>query len=142
MSKCNRCGMTIDRDKDAFVTIPNAEQCGYKARRPTSFAHACCFERDLRADVARELKERDSLMLEIGRANRQMSIDFLAEPVVDFLDEVEKQRNPPSMCECGHGLMLHAKKDIGSGLWTHQKGPCWLTSSGVRCPCTNVNAVL
>lgn len=68
--KCNRCNLPIDRD-DAFVTMPNAEQCGFRARRPTAFAHARCFERDIKADCAREQKERDALMVDIGRANRR-----------------------------------------------------------------------
>jgi len=54
--KCNRCNLPIDRD-DAFVTMPNAEQCGFRARRPTAFAHARCFERDIKADCERELAE-------------------------------------------------------------------------------------
>lgn len=71
MSKCNRCNKEIDKEADAFVTIPNSEQCGYRAGRRTAYAHARCFEKDIRADVERQQKERDALMLEIGRANKR-----------------------------------------------------------------------
>jgi hypothetical protein len=70
-AKCNRCNLPIDRERDAFVTMPNAEQCGYRARRGTAFAHARCFEKDVKAAYEQELKDRDALMLEIGRANRK-----------------------------------------------------------------------
>ena len=69
MRKCNRCNKSIDCDKEAFVTIPNPEQYGYKSRRPTSFSHASCFERDIKRDYEQAQKERDALLLEIGRAN-------------------------------------------------------------------------
>lgn len=62
--KCNRCNLPIDRD-DAFVTMPNREQCGYKARRPTAFAHARCFERDIKSTYKQELKDRAALLKEI-----------------------------------------------------------------------------
>lgn len=70
MAKCNRCKLPIDQTREAFVTMPNAEQCGFRARRPTAFAHASCFEKDIKADCERDRKDRDALMVEIGRANR------------------------------------------------------------------------
>jgi len=61
--KCNRCNLPIDSTKDAFVTMPNPEQCGYRSRRPTVFAHARCFEKGViesyeqRKENERELRE-------------------------------------------------------------------------------------
>jgi hypothetical protein len=63
MTKCNRCNLPIDRERDAFVTMPNAEPCGFRARRPTAFAHARCFEGDIRAEVEREQKNRDAELM-------------------------------------------------------------------------------
>lgn len=61
--------------------------------------------------------------------------DFLAvpsaEPVVDFLEQEEKRRNPPMLCVCNHALMVHAEKDLEDGIWTHQQGRCHMT--GCEC---------
>jgi hypothetical protein len=57
--KCNRCQLPIDREWDAFVTMPNAEQCGFRSRRRTVFAHARCFERDVKAAHDQELISRE-----------------------------------------------------------------------------------
>lgn len=54
--KCNRCNLPINASEEAHVVIPNAEQCGFKSRRPTAFAHASCFERDVRATYRREME--------------------------------------------------------------------------------------
>lgn len=55
-------------------------------------------------------------------------VDFLETPqpvqVVDFIAEEERKRNPPSHCTCEHTLMVHARKNIGTGIWTHKQGPC------------------
>lgn len=44
--KCLYCSKPIDGSKEAFVTIPNPEQCGYQSRRPTKFVHATCYEQE------------------------------------------------------------------------------------------------
>jgi hypothetical protein len=70
-SKCNRCNLPIDKEREAFVTMPNAERCGFRSRRPTAFAHASCFERDVRAEAARQAAN-DGPMVEddLERARR------------------------------------------------------------------------
>jgi hypothetical protein len=60
-AKCNRCNLPIDRERDAFVTMPNPEQCGYGRRRPTAFAHARCFEKDIKADHERFLNSQKGM---------------------------------------------------------------------------------
>ena len=70
-------------------------------------------------------------------------IDHLAEPVVDFLDEPqsalpvvdflleeERRRNPPSHCTCEHTLMVHARKI--KDIYTHQQGPCLMVGCGCK----------
>lgn len=64
--KCNRCKLPIDCDREAFVTMPNAYHCGFRSRRPTAFAHALCFEKDIKADSEREFQSRMELISEIN----------------------------------------------------------------------------
>lgn len=66
--KCNRCKLPIDSSKEAHVVMPNAEQCGFKSRRPTAFAHASCFERDVRMTYRREMEAEAERLKEIEDA--------------------------------------------------------------------------
>lgn len=71
--KCNRCKLEIESTKDAFVTMPNSEQCGYRSRRGTAFAHARCFEKDvIESYELRKANERE-LHAEIEEARIQMA---------------------------------------------------------------------
>lgn len=66
----------------------------------------------------------------------QPVVEFLADnqpPVVDFLAEEERKKNPPSHCICEHTLMVHARKNVGTGIWTHKQGPCHMAG----CSCQN-----
>jgi hypothetical protein len=90
--KCNRCNKAIDSERDAFVTMPNAEQCGYQRRRPTVFAHARCFEKDVKTSYELELKSRDEMMVEIGMApSEQLSLINLLTNVCQILDVVKQE---------------------------------------------------
>ena len=71
--KCNRCGLPIDSSKEAHVVMPNAEQCGFKARRPTVFAHASCFERDLKATYKQEVAAEAERQSEIAEARSRIA---------------------------------------------------------------------
>ena len=44
--KCLYCSNPIDGTSEAFVTIPNPQQCGYRARTSTKFVHAKCYEQE------------------------------------------------------------------------------------------------
>lgn len=44
--KCLYCKLPVDSTAEAFVTIPNAEQCGYRSRAATKFVHARCYEQE------------------------------------------------------------------------------------------------
>lgn len=66
--KCNRCNSPIDSSKEAHVVMPNAEQCGFKSRRPTAFAHASCFERDVKATYRLEIETEAERHREIVEA--------------------------------------------------------------------------
>lgn len=63
--KCNRCNLPIDTARDAHVVMPNSEQCGFRSRRPTMFAHASCFERDVKDAYRRQLESEAELAREI-----------------------------------------------------------------------------
>lgn len=90
MAKCNRCNKAIDTERDAFVTMPNAEQCGYQRRRPTAFAHARCFEKDIRASIAQEQKDSLVKALEIARAKSALdNVERLSPFETD--NQVEKR---------------------------------------------------
>lgn len=66
--KCNRCSLAIDPTRDAFVVMPNPEQCGKGAFRPTRHAHASCFERDVKAAYKQELELNAERQKEIDEA--------------------------------------------------------------------------
>lgn len=66
--KCNRCNLPIDSTKEAHVVMPNPEQCGFRSRRPTAFAHASCFERDVKDAYRRQLESEAELAREIAEA--------------------------------------------------------------------------
>ena len=66
--KCNRCKLPINPSEEAHVVIPNAEQCGFKSRRPTAFSHASCFERDVRVTYRREMEADAERQKEIEEA--------------------------------------------------------------------------
>jgi hypothetical protein len=44
-------------------------------------------------------------------------------------------------CTCGHPLMLHAVKNVGTGIWRHGSGICQITHRGKRCQCTKATPV-
>ena len=71
--KCNRCKRPIDASKEAHVVIPNPEQCGFKAGRPTVFAHASCFERDVKAAYRQEMEAEAERMSEIAEARSKIA---------------------------------------------------------------------
>lgn len=56
--------------------------------------------------------------------------ELTTEPVIDYLAEEERRRNPPYLCECNHTLMVHAEQG-DDGIWTHQVGPCHM--AGCEC---------
>lgn len=63
--KCLYCPLPIDSTKDAFVTIPNPEQCGYRSRGGTKLVHARCYEKEtIRIHEQRKASE-EALRLEI-----------------------------------------------------------------------------
>jgi hypothetical protein len=99
MTKCNRCNLPIDRESEAFVTMPNAEQCGFRARRPTAFAHARCFERDVKAECAREqvraAREADTEQLMPIEEARVMA----AQHARQYADEATKWRKRAEVAE-------------------------------------------
>lgn len=68
MAKCNRCKLSIDREREAHVIMPNSEQCGYKSRRPTAFAHASCFEADVKRNYVQSLKDQARFLAEVEAA--------------------------------------------------------------------------
>jgi len=65
--KCNRCNFPIDSSKEAYVVIPNAEQCGFRAHRPTVFSHASCFERDVKHAYKQQMESEAALLREIAK---------------------------------------------------------------------------
>lgn len=68
--KCNRCNLSIDGTSDAFVTMPNSEQCGYRSRRPTQFAHARCFEKGVIESYEQRKTHERELRAEIEEARK------------------------------------------------------------------------
>jgi hypothetical protein len=44
--KCLYCKRPIEGESEAFVTIPNPGQCGYRARTATKFVHAKCYAQE------------------------------------------------------------------------------------------------
>lgn len=66
--KCNRCKLPIDSTSEAHVVMPNPAQCGKGSLRPTKFAHASCFEKDVKEQYRQELASESERAKEIAEA--------------------------------------------------------------------------
>ena len=76
--KCFYCGSTFDRDKEAFVAVPN------KAKR---YAHELCYKRAAQAD---EQQKRDKEILE-GYIKELFKCDTIPSKVVKQLESYSKE---------------------------------------------------
>jgi hypothetical protein len=55
------------------MVMPNPEQCGFRSRRSTAFAHASCFEKDVKESYRLELQHQAELQREIVEARTALS---------------------------------------------------------------------